>query len=325
MITKDAEIPWMGCVSTGYDVFRFVEMLRRGGELDGVRILSPTTVNFATKVHTGSLINQHDALISRERGFDPGPANYGLGFTLRGETIHLEKMGHFYITRYIWQVRCGINGVLGRSGTRPYICIPISWGIGRLREYSTITTVIRYGNCRSYLKKETGDVIRFELPTAILFGSGSIGKVGEEAAKLGHKAMVVTYPDIRRIGLVDKVLKDLKANKIDALVFEKVEPNPRSLTVDEGASIARKEKIDMVIGLGGGSAMDAAKGIAVASSGTASIWDHLLKRADIKGTVPPIIQIPTMAGTGSETNNIAVITNWETHVKSGLGDSHIQG
>ena len=73
-------------------------------------------------------------------------------------------------------------------------------------------------------------LVRFELPTAILFGSGSIGKVGEEAAKLGHKAMVVTYPDIRRIGLVDKVLKDLKANKIDALVFEKVEPNPRSLT-----------------------------------------------------------------------------------------------
>ena len=95
MITEDAEIPWMGCVSTGYDVFRFAEMLRRGGELDGVRILSPTTINFATKNHTGSLINQHDALVSRERGFDPGPANYGLGFTLRGETIHPERMGIF--------------------------------------------------------------------------------------------------------------------------------------------------------------------------------------------------------------------------------------
>ena len=165
-------------------------------------------------------------------------------------------------------------------------------------------------------------LVRFELPTAILFGSGSIGKVGEEAAKLGHKAMVVTYPDIRRIGLVDKVLKDLKANKIDALVFEKVEPNPRSLTVDEGASIARKGKIDMVIGLGGGSAMDAAKGIAVASSGTAPIWDYMMKRAEVKGVVPPIIQIPTISGTGSEINFSAVITHWETHVKSGLRDPH---
>ena len=164
-------------------------------------------------------------------------------------------------------------------------------------------------------------LVRFELPTAILFGAGSIGKVGEEAAKIGHKAMVVTYPDIRRIGLLDKVLKDLKENKIDAVVFEKVEPNPRSITVDEGAAIARKEKCDLMIGLGGGSAMDAAKGIAVASSGTAPIWDYMMKKTDVKGIVPPIIQIPTMAGTGSEINFSAVITHWETHVKSGLRDS----
>ena len=161
---------------------------------------------------------------------------------------------------------------------------------------------------------------RFELTTAILFGAGAIGKAGEEAARLGHKAMIVTYPDIRRIGLLDKVIKNLKESKIDAVVFEKVEPNPRSTTIDEGAAIARKEKIDLVIGLGGGSAMDAAKGIAVACSGTAPIWDYLLKRAEVKGIVPPIIQIPTMAGTGSEINFSAIITNWETHIKGGLGD-----
>ena len=116
-------------------------------------------------------------------------------------------------------------------------------------------------------------IFKFELTTAILFGTGSINKVGEEAAKLGHKAMVVTYPDIRRIGLLDKVLMDLKGNKVNAIVFEKVEPNPRTTTVDEGAAVVRKEKIDLVIGLGGGSAMDTAKGIAAASSGAASIWD----------------------------------------------------
>ena len=165
---------------------------------------------------------------------------------------------------------------------------------------------------------------RFKLTTLVLFGAGAVTQVGEEAAKLGRKAMVVTYPDIRRIGILDKVLKDLKQNKVDAVVFEKVEPNPRSTTIDEGAVIARKEKIDLVIGLGGGSAMDTAKGIALASSGTDSIWDYLSKRIAVKGIIPPIIQIPTMAGTGSETNNIAVITNWETHVKGGLGDPRIQ-
>jgi len=61
--------------------------------------------------------------------------------------------------------------------------------------------------------------------------------------------------------------------------------------------------------------MDTAKGIALACSSTTSIWDYLSKQVDVKGVIPSIIQIPTLAGTGSETNNIAVITNWETHVK----------
>ena len=106
-------------------------------------------------------------------------------------------------------------------------------------------------------------LVRIEVSTAIFFGAGSVSKIGEEAAKLGHKAMVVTYPDIRRIGLLDKVLKALKEKKVDAVVFERVEPNPRVSTVNEGAAIARKEKIDLVIGLGGGSAMDSAKAIAL--------------------------------------------------------------
>ena len=160
---------------------------------------------------------------------------------------------------------------------------------------------------------------RFERTTAILFGTGAMSKTGEEAARLGHKAMIVTYPDIRRVGLLDKVLRNLKEGKMDVVVFEKVEPNPRSTTIDEGAAIARKEKVDVVIGFGGGSAMDAAKGIAVASSGTAPIWDyvsnHDIYTQEIEGFIPPLIQIPTMAGTGSEINSNAIITNWEIHIK----------
>lgn len=167
-------------------------------------------------------------------------------------------------------------------------------------------------------------VTRFELTTKILFGVGSIQQLGEEAKKIGKKAIVVTYPDIRRIGLLDRVVEDLKANGVDALTFEKVEPNPRSSTVDEGAGIARREKVDLVIGLGGGSAMDAAKSIAVASAGTGSIWQYVGTRVQVEGPVPSIIQVPTMAGTGSEINNGAVITNWETHVKSTVGSRHMQ-
>ncbi len=167
-------------------------------------------------------------------------------------------------------------------------------------------------------------IMTFSMPTKTVIGPGSLAQLGAEAKKLGQKAIIVTYPDIRRIGLLDKVLNILKANGINAVVFEKVEPNPRSATIGEGTAFARGEKIDLIIGLGGGSAMDSAKGIAASYRGTVSVWDYVERKAQITEPVPPIIQVPTMAGTGSEINSIAVITNWETHVKSALINSLVQ-
>ncbi len=154
------------------------------------------------------------------------------------------------------------------------------------------------------------------MPTQIIFGVGSVAELGKEANKLGKKVMVVTYPDIRKTGLLDKILEDLKTNEIETAVFEEVEPNPRSSTIDRGAKLAREEKVNIIIGLGGGSAMDTAKGMAIASTGTDSIWDYVERKAQPKPPVPILVQVPTMAGTGSEINGVAVVTNWETHVKS---------
>lgn len=168
-------------------------------------------------------------------------------------------------------------------------------------------------------------IFKLDLPTVIVFGPGAVSRIGEESAKLGKKALIVTYPDIRRIGLLDKVVNNLKEKGVQSVVFEKVEPNPRTTTVDEGAAMGRKESIDLVIGLGGGSVMDATKGIALAIGGTASIWDYMMRRADSKSVVvPPIIQIPTMAGTGSEINSSAVITHWETHFKGVITTTSLQ-
>lgn len=156
------------------------------------------------------------------------------------------------------------------------------------------------------------------VPTKLVFGIGSINELGKEAKQLGKKAMVVTYPDIRRIGLLGKVIADLEANGLDVQVFEKVQPNPRDATVDEGASLARREKADLLIGLGGGSAMDSAKAIAVASARDEPFWQRALSGIDedkIINKVPSIIQIPTLAATGSEMNNACVITNWENREK----------
>jgi alcohol dehydrogenase class IV len=155
----------------------------------------------------------------------------------------------------------------------------------------------------------------FYLPIKLVFGPGSLKQLGEEARAIGRKAMIVTYPDIRRIGLLDRVVKDLKSKGVDALVFDELEPNPRCSVIDKGAGVARAEKIELVIGLGGGSAMDAAKGIALASSGNAPIWDYVLDKAQVTGRVPSLIQVPTLAGTGSELNQIAVFTDWVSKEK----------
>jgi hypothetical protein len=156
------------------------------------------------------------------------------------------------------------------------------------------------------------------IPTKIIFGNGAISEIGKEASQFGKKALIVTYPDIRRIGLLDKIIQALKTSNVEAVPFEEVEPNPRTTTVDKGAAAFRNEKCDLIIGIGGGSAMDCAKGImaTVASIGTA--WDVLQRKVQPAAPFAPIIQIPTMAGTGSEINATSVLTHWETHYKGVL-------
>jgi CubicO group peptidase (beta-lactamase class C family) len=92
-ILEDAEIPWMGAVSTAYDLFRFAEMLRKGGELEGVRILSPTTIKLATSIQTGTMTNDYYVSVMEEHGVKLPPANIGLDFVIRGEGVSPNSMG----------------------------------------------------------------------------------------------------------------------------------------------------------------------------------------------------------------------------------------
>lgn len=156
----------------------------------------------------------------------------------------------------------------------------------------------------------------FYLPTKIIFGSGSLAEIGLEARKIGQRAVLVTgLTSMRKTGVLDRVIKDLKTSGVNVSIFDRVEPNPRASTVDEGSKIARQEKADLIIGLGGGSTMDAAKGIALASSATQPIWYYVQAKAVVKEPIPSLILIPTVAGSGSEANNGAVITNWDKHEK----------
>jgi CubicO group peptidase (beta-lactamase class C family) len=88
-----AEMPWVGMVSTAPDMFRFAEMLRRGGELDSVRILSPAMLRMATRVQTGEHPNELYRSLALSRGWEPYPAYLGIGFSMRGERVCHHQFG----------------------------------------------------------------------------------------------------------------------------------------------------------------------------------------------------------------------------------------
>jgi len=165
---------------------------------------------------------------------------------------------------------------------------------------------------------------RFYLPTRIEFGVGTLERVGEEAAKLGRRALIVISRggSMRRTGILEKVQNFLSEHGVTSIIFDEVQPNPIAPTVDEGAQIAREEKCDLVIGLGGGSPIDTAKCIAFMAKSPGKFWDYVQSGSGGRRTPQealPIIAIPTTAGTGTEADPFAVISNPETKEKIGIG------
>ncbi|MEW5925701.1 MAG: iron-containing alcohol dehydrogenase [Candidatus Zixiibacteriota bacterium] len=163
----------------------------------------------------------------------------------------------------------------------------------------------------------------FYLPTKLIFGPGEIDKVGVEAKAYGDKALIVTgKKSASQFGIVSRVMDKLEQEGVAAMVFDKIEPNPRSTTIDEAAQLVRKNNINMIIGLGGGSPMDAAKGIAAAAAMNVPVWSLVYHGQPVPPKITkalPIIEIPTLAATGSEADAGGVITNWEKHEKAVIG------
>jgi len=161
----------------------------------------------------------------------------------------------------------------------------------------------------------------FYWPVKIIFGVGEIKKVGLESKRLGEKALLVTgRHSTKKTGILDKVVNYLKEEKIKVVIFDEIESNPRSTTVDKGGKIAKEENCDFIIGLGGGSPMDSAKGISLVAKSEegVSIWDYMgfLKNPREINVEPlPVLLIPTLPATGSEGNCGAVFTNMATHQK----------
>lgn len=168
----------------------------------------------------------------------------------------------------------------------------------------------------------------FALPTRVIFGPGAVDSIGSEAAALGSHALLVTGSTFaRRSGLIERFGDRLREGGIHVTVYDGVERNPTVASIDRGAQLARERAADVVVGLGGGSALDGAKAIAASAHDNRSVWDFTRHQsggiaAPVCGALP-VIQVPIIASTGSETNSSAVVFDEVSGIKAPISSPHL--
>src|SRR5215469_14934809 len=160
----------------------------------------------------------------------------------------------------------------------------------------------------------------FYLPTHVFFGRGVAGQAGARAAGLGmHRVLLVTDPGVQATGLAGPIRECLIAAGLEVVVFQQVEPNPRDTDCLAGADLATEVKADGFAAVGGGSAIDTAKCIALllTNGGHPRDWEDF---GALRNDPLPVLALPTTAGTGSEVSPSAVITDTERKKKMNLFD-----
>ena len=160
----------------------------------------------------------------------------------------------------------------------------------------------------------------FQLRTRIAFGPNRVDSLGELACELGaRRALVVSDPGIVAAGHTARGVAALDRVGIETHLFDGVSENPTDQNVEDGVAFAKKCRPELIVGLGGGSSMDCAKGINFVYSCGGRMQDYW---GTGKATRPllPMIAVPTTAGTGSEAQSFALISDSQTHVKMACGD-----
>ena len=167
------------------------------------------------------------------------------------------------------------------------------------------------------------DIVRaVSVPTRLVHGPGAVSSLASVIGELGiSRPLLVTDPGVAAAGLVDRVLPQLDG----AVVFDQVRPNPDIALVDGAAEVYRDSGCDGLVALGGGSSMDAAKSIGVVAGHGGSIAQYEWGHDPIEHRIPPLVAIPTTAGTGSEVTLWAVITDHERKIKFNVGGTPLIG
>lgn len=160
----------------------------------------------------------------------------------------------------------------------------------------------------------------WEQPTAVKHGIGCLEYLGDELMRLGvRKPLVVTDQGVKAAGLLDRVQAILDEKGIDRAVFDRVKGNPPVELVGEGSQAYLDYGCDGLVAVGGGSSMDTAKAIGVEVAHGGCILDYEYGHKPIEKRIPPLVTIPTTAGTGSEVTLWAVITDPKRRIKFNVG------
>ncbi|MGZ3494296.1 MAG: iron-containing alcohol dehydrogenase [Thermodesulfobacteriota bacterium] len=155
----------------------------------------------------------------------------------------------------------------------------------------------------------------FFSPNRVLFGIGASREIGKEAKVLGGtKVLIVTDPGVVNSGLVSSLRANLEEAGMKVFLFDRVEPEPSASLVDESAQLTKENGVDVVIGVGGGSSLDIAKGASLLASNPGNVLDYCGLDLIPKRGLPKIL-VPTTAGTGSEVTRVFVLTDKRDNMK----------
>lgn len=160
----------------------------------------------------------------------------------------------------------------------------------------------------------------FQPRTRVIFGAGKFAQLGAVAREFGNvRVLLVTDPGLKQAGHSETAVRSIRDAGLVVVVFDDVAPNPTTVDVDRCVDFAKKNDIEIIVGLGGGSSMDCAKGANFLLTNGGRMQDY---RGVGKATQPmlPMIAVPTTSGTGSEAQSFAVIADAETHMKMPCGD-----
>ena len=162
----------------------------------------------------------------------------------------------------------------------------------------------------------------YHVPTKIIFGESKAADVGSEAAKYGTRVMLVTTPwSDEQTADFQRIVDSLDAGGLEVTRFEEVRSNPSLGDIEKGSQLARERKIEVMLGVGGGSSIDTAKAIAVGATHPGSPWDYVyVNNGKPDDRTLPIVAVTTTSGTGSHVTPYAVFTNDSDRVKSTIVD-----